>query len=224
VGTDWGSEKPDLTLKYSAEKNCSMPIDWTWMRAKSTDFWSGWKGQPDEPHPKWGWATPFTMFRYAIPELCGFKGRAIYLDTDMVVFGDLAELWTQKTRRPWFCSSYKRTDVSVIDCERFESEVAKTNWPSLEKLKGYLAVPAVVRLMLKQHDLIETGLEPQWNSCDRYDAGKTKLLHFTHMQSQPWHPWPDRFHYEGHKDPASVTAWRDMYAEALAATATEASP
>jgi len=29
--------------------------------------------------PDWntsGWGTPFTCFRYAIPELCNFKGRA----------------------------------------------------------------------------------------------------------------------------------------------------
>ena len=27
-----------------------------------------------------------------IPERCGYRGRALYLDADMVVFGDVAEL------------------------------------------------------------------------------------------------------------------------------------
>src|SRR5665648_266559 len=38
--------------------------------------------------------TGFTFTRFAIPELCGYKGRAIYLDADMLVFRDINELWT----------------------------------------------------------------------------------------------------------------------------------
>ena len=36
--------------------------------------------------------TPFSFAWFAIPELCGHAGRAIYLDSDMLVFGDINEL------------------------------------------------------------------------------------------------------------------------------------
>jgi hypothetical protein len=39
--------------------------------------------------------TPFTFQRFAIPALCGYQGRAIYLDSDMLVFRDIHELWQQ---------------------------------------------------------------------------------------------------------------------------------
>ena len=37
--------------------------------------------------------TPFSFQRFLIPELCGYSGKAIYLDADMQVFRDIRELW-----------------------------------------------------------------------------------------------------------------------------------
>ena len=37
--------------------------------------------------------TPFSFQRFLIPELCGFKGRGIYVDSDMQVFEDIRGLW-----------------------------------------------------------------------------------------------------------------------------------
>ena len=36
--------------------------------------------------------TNFTYSRYLVPYLCEFKGKAIFLDSDMLVLGDIAEL------------------------------------------------------------------------------------------------------------------------------------
>lgn len=217
VGTDWRAEKSDLVLKYSAEKHCSLPIEWTWMRAKDPG-WSGWAGQAELPHPPNGWATPFTMFRYAVPEMCGFKGRAIYLDTDMVVFGDLAELWRHKNRKPWYCTNDKRTDVSVIDCAPFRVALEQGRWPPLARIKTN-AYPHRVRAFLLTGGLMEMGLPTCWNSLDRYVPGETKLLHFTKMSTQPWKPWPERFAYERPKDVKAESVWWEMYDEASKAVA-----
>ena len=35
----------------------------------------------------------FSGFRWAIPEYCQFQGKAIYMDTDVIVLDDLALLW-----------------------------------------------------------------------------------------------------------------------------------
>src|SRR5687767_11117462 len=37
--------------------------------------------------------TEFSQYRYVIPQLCGFEGRAIWLDSDMVCLGDIRELF-----------------------------------------------------------------------------------------------------------------------------------
>ena len=37
--------------------------------------------------------TVFTFSRFLVPWLCQFKGRALFLDADMVVTGDIAELF-----------------------------------------------------------------------------------------------------------------------------------
>lgn len=37
--------------------------------------------------------TEFTYSRFLVPSLCGFSGKALFLDADMVVTGDIAELF-----------------------------------------------------------------------------------------------------------------------------------
>ncbi len=37
--------------------------------------------------------TQFSFQRFLIPELCGYQGKAIYLDADMQLFTDIAALW-----------------------------------------------------------------------------------------------------------------------------------
>ena len=40
-----------------------------------------------------GWKTSFTYYRYAIPALAGYEGRAIFNDVDQIYFTDPAELF-----------------------------------------------------------------------------------------------------------------------------------
>jgi lipopolysaccharide biosynthesis glycosyltransferase len=40
--------------------------------------------------------TPFTFSRFLVPWLCEYEGHAIFLDADMLVTGDIAELWACK--------------------------------------------------------------------------------------------------------------------------------
>ncbi|MBM4264570.1 MAG: hypothetical protein FJ145_24490 [Deltaproteobacteria bacterium] len=37
--------------------------------------------------------TGFSFSRFLIPSLCQYRGKAIYLDADMLVFDDIAKLW-----------------------------------------------------------------------------------------------------------------------------------
>src|SRR6267378_6473230 len=44
-------------------------------------------------HLKYRNLTEFSLYRYLIPELCSFEGKAIYLDSDMVCLRDIGELF-----------------------------------------------------------------------------------------------------------------------------------
>jgi hypothetical protein len=41
--------------------------------------------------------TEFTFSRFLVPYLCGYEGKALFLDADMVVTGDIAELFATDT-------------------------------------------------------------------------------------------------------------------------------
>ena len=43
--------------------------------------------------------TGFSFARWFIPEKCNYKGRAIYLDADMIVFSDVNFLWSLNLRK-----------------------------------------------------------------------------------------------------------------------------
>ena len=61
----------ELALCYSLAKNVSRDIEIVLMRNndKEDNFFGGMDNT--------AWATPFTNLRWAIPEYCEFKGRAI---------------------------------------------------------------------------------------------------------------------------------------------------
>jgi hypothetical protein len=98
VGTPANNEDLECqtVLDHSLRKHASLPLDITWMMLSRDriSFWysdsrtrRGWNTQT--------WATPFSAPRWGNPAARGFQGRAIYMDSDMIVMADIAELWTQ---------------------------------------------------------------------------------------------------------------------------------
>jgi hypothetical protein len=69
-------------LVYTLQKNTTAKLDITFLRAN--DF---------KDVSALGWGTPFTGLRYVIPKLMGFKGKAIYMDMDMINFRDIEEFY-----------------------------------------------------------------------------------------------------------------------------------
>jgi len=114
--------------------------------------------------------TGFTMSRYAVPSLAGRAGYAIYLDVDMFVLGDIAELWAYRRQGAWACLKDGSTEVMVIDC-------AAGNMPHHDSIhkykKGQLTPP------------LAPVIPMEWNHEDHLDE-TTKLLHFTDLSMQPW--------------------------------------
>src|SRR6478609_8300859 len=87
VGTSANGEdaEAEMALEWSLKARSSLPVVITWMRLSRdpASIWSGWESSK--------WATPFSAFRWAVPAACGFMGRAIYMDVDMVAVADIAE-------------------------------------------------------------------------------------------------------------------------------------
>jgi hypothetical protein len=122
--------------------------------------------------------TEFTFSRFLVPWLCDFKGKALFLDADMVVTGDIAELFAA-------CEGKNGEDVYVItDQARFE-------WPSAmlficdgdgsTRLQPHYIDNHHNALMdLSWADLVG-DMPKEWNHCVGYAAPRTdaKLYHFT---------------------------------------------
>jgi hypothetical protein len=165
-------------LEWSIVKYCSRPVEITWMRQGGSDFYSGWDVSK--------WATPFSGFRWSIPEACGFEGKAIYMDSDMIVLSDLAELFDQDTRGHVVLGKGGgewRLCVSLWDCA-----AAKGKIPPVAEMKADAESHSKMRRVSMEPGFIGP-FSGNWNCLDReYRPGmNAKILHYTDMRSQPQH-------------------------------------
>ncbi len=171
-----------MVLEYTARKNSSLPIDIIWMRISDNpkDFWHGWNTSE--------WSTPFSGFRWGIPEYCGHAGEAIYMDSDMIILGDLAELW----RSPWNTGDHSHAIVQAKGGWRFC--VAKWNCRGafnhilpITRLKSL--ANSHRRMFSHFNDMPELiqVFDRQWNNFDGENdpLDQIKILHYTDMASQP---------------------------------------
>ena len=179
-----------MVLEHSLRLASSLPIELTWMRLsrdRASPFFSdgrggGWRTER--------WATPFSAFRWAVPALCGYSGRAIYMDADVIALGDIAALWRSAIEPPAVVLG--RTDfdglrlcVSLWDCAR-----ARTQLPDLATLQSdprsheactarFTAMPGLVG-----------PIDPAFNCIDGEgcDLEQIRMLHYSDMGTQFSHP------------------------------------
>lgn len=144
--------------------------------------------------------TEFSFARFAIPELAGRTGRAIYLDADMLVLADIGALWDMPlgnakvlcqeelpdrvaatapvpgTRRRKQCS------VMVLDCGRL-------SWNAPDIVAGlgsrYSYDALMSELCILDEEEVSYKIPLRWNSLEFLD-GDTALIHYTDMMTQPW--------------------------------------
>lgn len=166
--------------------------------------------EPNQAWPKFGHGTDFSVFRMAVPEYAGFTGKAIYLDVDMIVLGDIAELWRMPQKKPYLCNSGKRTEVALIDCAAFQDVPW---WPRIAQMQPSGVYLSNYRSMLAQHGFLEESLPWEWNSVDKMLPG-AKLIHYSAVPTQPWHPYKS-VQYSPHPDPAALAVYEQYRREAL---------
>jgi hypothetical protein len=225
----WRVEK---ALEYSILKYTRGPVSVTFLRsgdpgwltnvdaglshetvaASRPDLWNVGRSHP-LPYSGQGWQTPFSCFRFTIPELCGFEGRAIHMDADFLVTGDLRDVFEAPMSRP-VVGPAGRTDFMLIDCAAFRN---LDWWPSIAQMRpsGW-NIERHYKRWLKEHDFIAPS-DPSWESWDGNDfvPGVTKTIHYTNMHTQPWKPFPHFFKYPPHPNPPAACLFWEHYAEAL---------
>lgn len=146
--------------------------------------------------------TGFSFYRYAIPEKCSYQGRAIYLDADIIVLADIEELFSLKMdekgvlARPQDLFPKRRfTSVMLMDCEKLKHWNIQ-NWVSLINtgMESYQGLMEGRPGSLNHADFGD--LPAIWNTLDLF-VPETKILHYTHVPSQPWkkpgHPFEKLF-------------------------------
>jgi hypothetical protein len=134
--------------------------------------------------------TPFSFQRFIIPEAAGRQGKAIYLDADMQLFADIRALWQTPmgdadiltVMEPPGTGRQPQYSVMLLDC-------AKLSWDIREIVRRLDAGEMTYEQLM--YDMAAGGtvartLDPAWNSLERYAEGRTALLHYTDMSTQPW--------------------------------------
>ena len=130
-------------------------------------------------------ATLFSLVRWWVPELRNFKGRAIYLDSDMVILDDICKIFNLPMNN---CAILHTPDPSVmlIDCEH-EGIKHWDAWDIRDTIDAglmrYRNMMESINYTSPEH--IGT-LDAVWNHCDIYEEGITKNLHYTNLHLQPW--------------------------------------
>lgn len=146
--------------------------------------------------------TEFSLYRYLIPQLCSFRGKALYLDSDMVCLSDIGELYDTALEDSDFLAkrdAYSHVgekmwalSVLLIDCTRCRFDLDHIFAEMDEGCFRYVDFSQMSTKFLSFHPFTIGELDPHWNVFDRYDT-ETKLIHYTNLFTQPWkfpnHPY-----------------------------------
>lgn len=166
--------------------------------------------------------TGFGFVRFGIPAMFGYSGRAIYMDADQLVLGDVADLVGQLdeghavalVQRPEGTfggqpvEPRNETSVMVLDCAKLKhwdpDHLFENVVPNGARLRpGQIHYRDFVRLEWMDPCLLQE-LAPCWNHYNvlREDS---KLVHFSHVREQPWKQ-------PGH---SLVAFWEEWLAQAI---------
>lgn len=169
-----------MVLEYSMKKHTKKKVNITWMKLGNGETWTGWDTST--------WATPFSGFRWSIPEHMGFEGRAIYMDSDMVILSDINKLWSQDFHK----------DIAVLAKGMQNNEgwrycvcmwnnpVAKKYLLPLERLKKLPNSHQRMMHFFASHQQIVQQFEGNWNCIDGEDlaVNDIDILHYSDMSTQ----------------------------------------
>jgi hypothetical protein len=183
VGATEAEMLPVKVLEYSIRKHASMSIEAFPLHRSGIEI-------PLPKNSKHQPRTPFSFQRFLIPALAGYRGRAIYLDSDMQVFKDIRTLWTLAFEgadllvacAPERSGQQSQFSVMVLNCDTLHWDIHEIvgaldrDQLTYEELMYGMAIVKNIR----------AGIDPGWNALEQFSERETALLHFTDMSTQPW--------------------------------------
>lgn len=181
VGTSANNEdlEAECVYEYTARKYCSLPLKITWMRQAAKGPYAGWASSRNN-------RTPFTAFRWSLPSMCNYEGRAIYTDVDFFFVADLAELWTQPI--PNVALVRNATGKLSTSCILFDCAKAKGHVPDLNALKKMPDAHGTLLNYFRKNPHLLSPTEGNWDCPDlkgwNLDDPDLKAVHFTRIETQ----------------------------------------
>jgi lipopolysaccharide biosynthesis glycosyltransferase len=209
IGYDTRQDISYHVLKYSLEKHSSEELDIRPLVLKELDFHRDY-----DPLA----STEFTYTRFLVPSLCDYEGTALFMDSDMLCFGDISEIFHLDMSDYWLRvvkhdhrpttkvkmdgvpqTAYPRKNWSsfmLFDCSRL------TMWT-----RGNVSEkpPKWLHRFEPVPDECIGDIPRQWNVLDRKNED-TKLIHYT--EGGPW--------LENYKDHAYGDLWFECRDQMLA--------
>ena len=181
-----------MVLDYSIKKHTSEPYEIVWMQL-SKDPKNFWYSNP-EKNEGWhteDWVTPFSGFRWAIPAYCNYEGRAIYMDGDVIILSDIADLWNHPINDGSIVIAkgepfVKRLCVALWDCKR-----AQKYLPNIDEMRRDPKAHAKLMNMIGENPQLVTPFNNNYNCLDGEDLPITdiKILHYTDIDTQFSHAY-----------------------------------
>ena len=169
----------EIVLAFSARKYCTLDLDITFMRQAASGPWSNWASNANG-------RTPFSAFRWSLPSVCGYKGKALYTDVDFVFLSDLTELWNQPI--PNVALVRNATGKLTTSCILFDCTKAKGHVPDLDVLRAMPDTHGSMLRYFRAHPQLLTPFAGNWDCPDlkgsSLDDPTLKAVHFTRISSQ----------------------------------------
>ena len=190
VGCASGDDlESQAVLEYSLRSRASRPVEIVWMQQSRDPASPYFVGKPDGWNTK-AWSTPFSGFRWAIPEICGFEGEAIYMDSDMIVLDDIAKLWDQKFE-PGKLLLAKGGDADAwrFCVAKWNCAEAKNHLPPMSEFRPIRKGHADLKRKFAGSTLVQR-FKGNWNCVDGEDYASLddpdiKILHYSAEHTQP---------------------------------------
>lgn len=188
IGFDKRMPIASEVLEYSLRKHSSEPLDIRLLKLDELDL-----KRPHDPLQ----STEFTYTRFLVPHLCGFQGIALFMDNDMLAFGDVSKLFHLDMSEAWLrCVKHDQkasSDGIKMDGRR-QTSYPRKNWSSFMLLNcaqltswSKEAVDTKPASWLHRFESVPddkiADLPKTWNTLDWYDE-TTELIHYT--EGGPW--------------------------------------
>lgn len=168
-------------------------------------------------------SNTFTYSRFLVPHLMNYEGHALYMDSDMLCFADIAEVFALTSSRDELAVSCVKHDYETVAAKKYlgnkNENYPRKNWSSLmlfncaHELCRYLTpkivkeVPGAILHRFKWCTDEHIGALPkEWNHLvgEQPLSSAAKIAHFT--LGTPC--FPDYYRSDYAKE------WRDEFAQA----------